>query len=79
MHHINFNSFDLTISAPLLRDVYMQQAKMHTQQEGELQAAKNCFEQIMRLFMEVKFENYEDIAVVRTEYGRLMVRECVSA
>lgn len=46
---------------------------MHIQQ-GELESAKSCYEQIMRLFMEVKFQNYEDIAAVRTEYGRLMVQ-----
>ena len=55
-----------------MKDTYLQKAAMQVQQ-GEMQAAKNSFEQVMRLFMEVKFENYEDIAVVRTEYGRLMV------
>lgn len=46
---------------------------MHIQQ-GDLDHAKHCYEQVMRLFMEVKFENYEDIAVVRTELGKLMVQ-----
>ena len=45
---------------------------MHAAQ-SDFQEAKHCYEQIMRLFMEVKFPNYQDIAVVRTEYARLLV------
>ena len=43
-------------------------------QQSDFEHAKHCFELVMHLFMEVKFENYEDIAVVRTEYGRLMAQ-----
>lgn len=45
---------------------------MHAAQ-SDFQEAKHCYEQIMRLFMEVKFPHYQDIAVVRTEYARLLV------
>ena len=68
-----YHSFDISISAPLLKDTYTQKAGMHIQQ-SDLEHAKSCYEHIMRLFMEVKFDDYESIAQVRTEYGRLMVQ-----
>lgn len=67
-----YHGFDITVSAPLLRDTYVQKAQMHIKQ-GDLDHAKQCYELVMRLFMEVKFEKYEDIAVARTEYARLLV------
>ena len=68
-----YQSFDLPSSAPLLKSAYIQKARMCIQQ-SDFEHAKHCFELVMHLFMEVKFENYEDIAVVRTEYGRLMAQ-----
>jgi tetratricopeptide (TPR) repeat protein len=67
-----YHSFDIAVSAPLLKAAYIQKAQMHVQQ-SDLDHARHCYELIMRLFMEVKFENYEEIAVARTEYGRLLV------
>jgi tetratricopeptide (TPR) repeat protein len=67
-----YHSFDLSISAPLLKDAYTQKANMHILQ-GDLGAARQCFERIMRLFMEIKFEDCDVIARARTDYGRLLV------
>lgn len=59
-------------SAHLIMKVYKQLAHIHVQGE-EYDDAKICYENIMRLFMEISFVHREEIATTQLEYGQILM------